>query len=139
MPSRKEMTDRKSVAGADPKVGIFWIDIKGRKLALIFSEPVRSIVLNPKEQFVPGAYSHYDTWEKLKQRNEIPPDWKGKEYEYVPRGRVVYDIERQKFYAYASEKLVYKKWFREQVVLNFSLVPENTMFLSDLHYEEPKQ
>ena len=135
----KEVTDRKFVAGVDPKVGIFWIDIKGRKLALIFSEQVRPIVLNPKEQFVPGAYSHYDAWEKLKRRNEIPPEWKGKEYEYVPRGRVVYDTKRQMLYAYASEKLVYKKWFRKEVILKFSLLPENTLFLSDLHYEDPKQ
>jgi hypothetical protein len=41
MPKRKEMTDRKSVTGADSKVGIFWIDIKGLNLALVFSEPVR--------------------------------------------------------------------------------------------------
>jgi hypothetical protein len=139
MPSRKEVTDRKFVAGADPKVGIFWIDIKGRKLALIFSEPVRSIVSSPKEEFVSGAYSHYDTWEKLKRRNEIPSKWKGEEYEYVPRGRVVYDRKRQQFYAYASGKLVQKQWFQRGVVLNFSLVSENTEFLCDLHYEDPKQ
>jgi hypothetical protein len=138
MPTGKEMAYRKSLAGPDPKVGIFWIDIKGRKLALIFSEPVRSIVSSPKEQFVSGDYSHYDTWEKLKRRNKMPPEWKGKEYEYVPRGRVVYDRKRRKFYAYASGKLVQKQWFRKEVILNFSLVPENTEFLSDLHYEEPK-
>jgi hypothetical protein len=37
------------------------------------------------------------------------------------------------------QHLANKKWFRKEAVLNFSLVPENTQFLSDLHYEDPKQ
>ena len=122
-----------------PKVGIFWIDIDNRKLECVFPDPVISIPVNPGEEYISGDYAHVTLWDNLRSLNLIPDKWRDKEYEYVPRGRVTYDVKRDKYYVYASKKIVKKKWFQDRIISEFSLPRHNTVFKSDLHYEDPSE
>jgi hypothetical protein len=133
------MKTKKVKAEETPKVGIFWVDLKGRKLKFIFSDPVRSLEISPGVESVSGDYEHLAIWEKLKRQDLLPSKWRDKEYEYIPRGRVTFNTLKKKYFVYTSKKVIGNKWFRNQVVFDFSLPRNTTEFESDIHYEDPSE
>ena len=74
---------RRSKKAATPEVGIFWIDGTGT----MFAESVSLREAVDYGEFKIFDGSHIDLWDKAVSAN---PQWRGLEYEEVPRGRVVY-------------------------------------------------
>ncbi|MEI6807915.1 MAG: hypothetical protein WCN95_04275 [bacterium] len=83
-----------------PQVGIFWIDDDGT----MFSS---SVSLNDAVDYAECLTfegSHYELWSKAVIAN---PQWRDKEYEEIPRGRVVCfkDRHKQQFVVYLPKRI----------------------------------
>ena len=116
-----------SKKGAIPEVGIFWLDDSGTMFA-------ESVSLRDADDYGDCrifAGSHYDLWKKAVS---AVPKWIGKEYEEVPRGRVVYkrDPKKPEFVVYMPKKAVK---YKSKVIGRFNL-PSGYVRIdtSDEHY-----
>jgi len=111
-----------------PQVGIFWIDDSGKMFAA-------SVSLSDAEDY--GEFriydkSHFEMWDSATRAN---PKWKGKEYEEVPRGRVIYkiDLMKPKFIVYLPEQI---EKFKNKVVARFCLPIKLVRYdFKDAHYK----
>lgn len=120
----RAMSKRKAI----PAVGIFWIDDSGTMFA-------EGVSLNNAEDY--GNFkifggNHYELWSKAVRAN---PKWHDREYEEVPRGRVVYkrDIKKPEFIVYMPKRIAK---FKGKVIGRFNLPPRYVSFdTSDEHYE----
>lgn len=111
-----------------PKLGIFWIDSAGT----IFSESVSLRDAEDYGEFKIFGGDHYSLWSKAVRAN---PEWKGLEYEDVPRGRVIYkkDPKKPEFVVYMPRQIAK---FRNKVISEFDLPSGHVVFdHSDEHYE----
>jgi hypothetical protein len=136
MAMKKEQI-KSPIQGKGPMVGIFWVDKKNRRIDLIHADPIKSVEMEPGAEFINGPYAHFAVWELLRAKGDLPKKWVDKEYEYVPRGRVLYDRKRKKFKVYSSKSLAASQWFQERVLKEFDLLVNRTDFISDAHYEHP--
>jgi len=125
------------IQGKGPKVGIFWVDKKNRRIDLIHADPITSVELEPDAEFIDGPHAHSAVWELLRAKRDLPKKWVDQEYGYVPRGRVLYDRKRKKFKVYSSKALAASQWFQDAVLKGFDLPVKRTGFFSDAHYEDP--
>lgn len=118
----------KNKKAAIPELGIFWIDDSGT----MFAEGVPLNAAEDYGDFKIFGGNHYDLWDKATRAN---PKWKGKEYEEVPRGRVVYkkDIKKPEFIIYLPKKIAK---FKNKVIGKFNL-PSGYVKVdtSDEHYQ----
>jgi len=117
-----------SKKAAIPEVGIFWIDDTGTMYA-------ESVSLRDAEDYGDCRIfvgSHYDLWDKAVTAN---PKWQDKEYEKIPRGRIVYKRHPKKpeFIVYMPKKLVK---YKGKIISRFKL-PSNyvRVDVSDEHYQ----
>lgn len=110
-----------------PELGIFWIDDSGTMYA-------ESVSLKDAEDY--GDFkifggNHFELWEKAVRAN---PKWDGKEYEEIPRGRVVYRKgKKPEFIIYLPKKIVK---YKGKIIGRFNL-PSAYVRLdtSDEHYQ----
>jgi hypothetical protein len=117
----------KSKKAAIPELGVFWIDDSGT----IFTEGVSLCDAEDYGDFKIFGGNHYDLWEKAIKAN---PKWSGKEYEEIPRGRVVYkkNLKKPEFIVYLPKKIMKHK---NKVINRFNLPVSHTKFnTSDEHY-----
>ena len=80
---------------------------------------------------------HYNFWERLRYQKSPHaltqvPAWS--EYEEWPRGRVIYDTQKEKFIVYADRKLLTEA-ARQAIMKAFSLPASNTSYYPDSHYK----
>jgi len=118
----------KSKKAAIPEVGIFWIDDSGKMYA-------ESISLRDAEDY--GEFkifegSHFESWSKATRAN---PQWREKEYDEIPRGRVVFrkDPKKPEFIVYLPKRIVKYK----SKVIGWFKLPSGHLRLntSDEHYQ----
>jgi hypothetical protein len=113
--------------GAIPELGIFWIDDSGT----MFSESISLRDAVDYGEFKIFDGSHFELWPNAVRAN---PKWRDREYEEIPRGRVVYkkDPKKPEFIVYLPRKLgKYKK----KVIDRFNLPSRHVRFdMSDEHY-----
>ena len=112
---------------AIPELGIFWIDDSGT----MFAESVSLRDAEDYGEFRIFEGSHVDSWDKAVRAN---PKWRGKEYEEVPRGRVVYrrDPKKPEFIVYLPKRI---GKYKNKVVARFNLPSGHVRFdTSDEHY-----
>jgi hypothetical protein len=112
----------------NPEVGIFWLH--GKKL-LKHSVPLEEGM--EYGDFINGPLGHYEFWEKNGNRM---PGLQDREYDQVPRGRVVYSGKEQTFFVYSSRKLIADTENRKILLEAFHLTEETVVFRSDEHYED---
>ena len=93
-------------------MGIFWglRDGKGPRRIVIDSTPL--VEAEPYGDFLTHPRGHYEVWEDWRRlgpaglaRHGLPTIIAWHEYEYFPRGRVVYDTHSSRFTIYADPKL----------------------------------
>lgn len=114
-----------------PLVGIFWF--YNGNLFLYHAVPV-SQGLHYGEA-VTGIKDHADYWEELsKDTLSFLPEALREEYFSIPRGRVVYHTDTDKFCVLYGNNL--KKKDLQQVIKTFNLPKEKTVFEQDTHYCE---
>lgn len=110
------------------KIGIFWYyknKVIGKTYNLSESEKYGD--------FLSPILGHYDYWEQIqKEFSELYYE----EYEYIPRGRIVYDTTKDHFVLLSSKKIIKNKTILKAIKEFFS-IPEDAKFVakSDLHYE----
>ena len=108
-------------------IGIFWFyDNKVIGIAHDFSlKEADSIGL------IDSKYTHVDYWEILRRQL---PELKDREYEQLPRGRVIFDTNRNKAIIYIDETLLKRRKVNE--ILNFFHLDFTSVVLrTDSHYK----
>ena len=112
------------------KLGIFWI----YRHEVFFSYSVPLADGLPYGEALTGTKDHADYWEELRSAGELSvlPHHLQDEYFSIPRGRVVYHTDTQKFYVYHGNNVT--KSDLQKVAKLFCLPKESTSFEQDLHY-----
>ncbi|SDG69972.1 hypothetical protein SAMN05216338_1002125 [Bradyrhizobium sp. Rc2d] len=127
-------------ADGPPRVGIFW-GIPGERGSVAILEDFTP--LDEAERyggFLTHPGGHYEVWESWRsQRNSVAAR-RGlrkfvveSEYEDLPRGRIVYDVDRAVFVIYADRKLQ-KPNIVTKIVEAFGLTDQPYVIRSDQHY-----
>ena len=57
------------------------------------------------------------------------------EYEDVPRGRVVYDIENTQYIIYSNDDIIISDEAKSLIIDKFKLIKSKTLFKYDSHYK----
>ena len=110
------------------KIGIFWYynnKVIGKTYNLSEAEKYGD--------FLSPILGHYDYWEQIQKEF---PELYYEEYEYIPRGRIVYDTTKNHFVLLSSKKIIKNKTILKAIKEFFS-IPKDAKFVtkSDLHYE----
>jgi len=129
-----------SKAGEAPLIGIFWgVQEKPTSVRIV-------VDTTPADQgesygdFLTHAAGHLDVWEAWRRfgpaglvKRGLPQAIAWHEYEYFPRGRVVYHCPTKRFIVYADKVL--QAGFRiEEILRAFRLTREQCDIRSDTHY-----
>lgn len=81
------------------RIGIYWVH-DGRVVGV-------SCPLDQAEPGIPGlldsSFTHVDAWSSVKAQNRLPPHL---EYDELPRGRVMYQRDRNKWVVYGDGTLL---------------------------------
>ena len=116
---------------AIPQVGIFWMSRDGKSF---FKSSVSIRDAEDYGDFRIYGGSHYEEWSKAVRAN---PSWRGKEYEEIPRGRVVLCMVpgNSRFVVYMPRRL---ERHEKEIARAFRLPSGHTQFdYSDQHYGLP--
>jgi len=113
-----------------PEVGLYWMSRNGSSFY------IRSVSLSDAvtyDQFKTYDGSHWDEWAGAQKKY---PAWKDKEYDQIPRGRVVFKMgstrKENEFVIYLPVQLA---GFKDQIREAFKIPPEYARFdFSDEHY-----
>jgi len=90
---------RASCETVDGEVGLFWMSLDGQKF---FSRTVPLGEADTYGEFKICDVSHYTAWPQAQQKYAA---WREKEYEEVPRGRVVFKLKPGQFILYMPKEL----------------------------------
>lgn len=125
-----DINKKNTKVASAPRVGIFWIDVETNK---IYSDSVGLRDAEDYGDYKIGKTVHYDAWKKIKPQN---PKWSGKQYEDVPRGRVIYkkDPKKPMFVVFMCDECKNKK-IENAVMGEFSIPSGHVKFdYTDEHY-----
>ena len=107
-------------------VGIFWF-FRGE----VITDAIPIAQGEEYGKFVNNPLSHHDFWNALRKKERR---FSAYEYDQVPRGRVVYDKEEDRYLVYGSERFIQDEARKDLVCSIFHLVPNKTSFKADEHY-----
>ena len=123
-----DMNEREVKVSAIPEVGIFWMSRDGKKF---FKSSVSIRDAEDYGDFKIYDRPHYLEWGKAVREN---PSWRGKEYEEIPRGRVVLSVSpgKNRFVIFLPKEL---KRYERKISAAFRIPSAVVDFdYSDLHY-----
>jgi len=116
-----------------PEVGIFWLDPSSHKIFGDHATPLDvGVGLDGSKTEITTPHTHIDTWKLYQQHGILPPELKDMKWNEVPRGRVLYDAENNRFHV-VGHRLVTEPSIQDQIRSIFKL-PYNTKFYQDDHY-----
>ena len=107
-------------------IGVFWI-FENK----VFSETQKLEDIKSINGFKDSDLSHYQVWDKIKTQH---PKFYLYEYEDIPRGRVVYNIEENQFIIYCNENTLQEEISKKLILEKFQLLNINSIFKADEHY-----
>lgn len=113
--------------------GIFWLTPDCNAVFFATTETLEESEKYGK--WLISKYNHYTKWDELKAKgflNALPENIK-QEYFYLPRGRVSYDTETQKFCIFHGNWLKSKQ--KNLLCEHYQLEMENALFVYDEHYK----
>jgi len=108
-------------------IGVFWI-FKNK----VFFETQKLEDIESINGFKDSDLSHYQVWDKIKNKHS---KFYLYEYEEIPRGRVVYDTEKNQFIIYCNENTLQEEISKKIILEKFQLLNENAIFQEDEHYK----
>ncbi|MBU1105272.1 MAG: hypothetical protein KKB51_01290 [Candidatus Riflebacteria bacterium] len=128
----QEALKKYAVLKKTPLVGIFWYHNK--KVLGDFFELADADVYGD----MLGPHSnHYDQWSEIQRTNA---DLADEEYEYIPRGRVLYDLVAAKFVIISSASIVASKAVVKAIRRHCNIPDTAPVVLkTDQHYENPSE
>jgi len=127
----RRLNERRLGTPLIPRVGIFWVDTER---CLVAGDPVPLAHADRYGELRIGPRGHYETWPEVQERH---PHWRGRHYEDVPRGRVVWQAGpgRPRFLVYTAPRLRRLAAARAAIVAAFHLPAGHYHFdFSDHHY-----
>lgn len=80
--------------------------------------------------FINGPYDHVDFWDIVQRKY---PHLRVYEYHQIPRGRVLFSKQENKFFVY-MDKTLFRPRFVQTIHKSFHLPPAQTAFMTDVHY-----
>jgi len=95
-------------------IGIFWIYEQQ-----VFSEVQKLEDVKTINGFKDSNLSHYKVWNKIKDQH---PNFYLYEYEDIPRGRVIYDIENKIFIIYCDKNILQDEISKRLILEKFKLL-----------------
>lgn len=111
-------------------VGIFWYH-KGKVLGDFYDFATAEIygnILGPRS-------NHYEYWAKIQAEN---PDLSCDEYEYIPRGRVLYELIEDTFIIISSAAIIDNNDAIKAICAHCNILDSFAVSLkTDQHYENP--
>jgi hypothetical protein len=128
----------KTAQRASPHLGIFWlVEMSGGEARLLVSGcPVDQA--EPYGDCLTYDPGHCDIWESWRHDSNTDPALRTivqlYEYEDWPRGRIVFDQERDLFILYADRKIMARKII-ERIQAEFHLPADRTEVKGDIHYQ----
>jgi len=108
-------------------IGIFWVYNSKIYFTSVEKENIKAI-----NGFKDSDFAHYQVWNEISSQNK---DFYLYEYEDIPRGRVVYDVENQQYVVYANNDIISSNEANLLVINAFNLKGEKVLFKYDEHYE----
>ena len=118
------------MTNSEPLLGIFWF-FNGQ---LVFFDAIPVSDGIRYGDAITGKKDHADYWEDLRSEGllNVLPEKLRQEYFSIPRGRVVYHVDSDRFFVYHGNNI--KKKDLRQVIKKFCLPKDKTVFEQDLHY-----
>lgn len=101
-------------------IGIFWF-YKNKVIGISHSYSLKDA---DSLGLIDSDFTHVEYWEEIKR---IIPELNDKEYEELPRGRVIFNVNRDKTLLIRNKV--------NQILEFFSLDFENTILKKDPHYK----
>jgi hypothetical protein len=108
-------------------LGIFWI-YKSK----IFFKSIQFDYRKAINGFIDSDFAHYQVWDEISLQNK---DFYLYEYEDIPRGRVVYDVENSQYIVYAHKDIINSDKAKALIINSFNLKIDNVVFKYDEHYK----
>ena len=108
-------------------IGIFWIYKFN-----IYAKSINKAQIQSINGFVDSDFAHYLEWDKISLKNKELYLY---EYEDIPRGRVVYNINESQFIVYCNENILKDTTSKKLIIKEFQLVNKNFVFKEDEHYK----
>ena len=108
-------------------IGVFWIYKQNIYLKSIKVDNVKAI-----NGFIDSDFSHYQVWDEISAQNK---DFYLYEYEDIPRGRVVYDVEYTQYIVYSNEDIINSDKAKKSITEAFNLNTTKVIFEYDAHYK----
>ncbi len=108
-------------------IGLFWIYKKKIYLKSIEICYVRTI-----NGFKDCDFSHYETWDEIASTHQNLYFY---EYEDIPRGRVVFDVTKERYIVYANREIITSVKKQTLILDAFKLADTKLDFIVDEHYK----
>ena len=111
---------------AEPRVGIFWFfggNLIIDSTPLSAAEPYGDCLTHPR--------GHLEVWTAFQRRREVPSEV---EYEEPPRGRVLFDRRRDRFFLLADRCILKSIDVPQRIMATMHLPDLNTETGADEHY-----
>lgn len=125
--------------GTTPSVGILWL-IPSAGNTVLFTQRSALKDAEPYGDCLTHPIGHYELWERLRgqpfhalKKRGLPIEIKSAEYEFYPRGRVVYEKPLDTFIIYADIRL-HLSHVISTIIGTFHLSGHATIVRSDPHY-----
>jgi hypothetical protein len=115
-----------------PQVGIFWIHPKTKELVAPYGTP-KEHGRDPLEMGVIDArVIHPELWDAVKNYH---PDLKHLKYDQVPRGRIYFNQENNKYHVWGPAAHLADKEIQQKILSQFNLCGNDTVFEPNADYE----
>ena len=108
-------------------IGIFWI-----YKSQIYSKSIKTNSIKSINGFIDSDFSHYQVWDEISSQNK---DFYLYEYEDIPRGRVIYDVENTQYIVYANSDIINSAESKALIINAFNLKADSVLFQYDEHYK----
>jgi hypothetical protein len=117
-----------------PQIGIFWIHPKTKELLSPYGEPKEHghDPFGGGGPFIDCRVTHPALWNVVKDHY---PDLKHLKYDQVPRGRVFFNKDDNKYHVYGPALHLGDKKIKGKILLQFNLRANETIFEPNSDYE----